>query len=96
MEERPTLKQIIKKTCTERDIKVKHLLVGFRWKEHVWTRSLIIAQARKHGYSYPEIGRALKMHHTSIMYLDGKFPNKKQHDKEHNVSKESNEAISGS
>lgn len=34
----------------------------------VETRWAIIAEARKRGFSYPLIGRALNRDHTSIMY----------------------------
>lgn len=40
-----------------------------RWPRHVAARAMVASLLRGDGWSYPEIGRALKRHHTTVMHL---------------------------
>lgn len=49
-----------------------------RWRELTRCRRAIALRMRAEGASWPEIGRALGRHHTSVMGLVGALPSKPQ------------------
>src|SRR5258708_4601896 len=63
------LENIVAAACIAANTEIYDLWFGGNHRAIVDVRRRIAIKAREAGYSYPEIGRALHRHHTSIINL---------------------------
>src|SRR5271170_3988278 len=63
------LARIFKDVCMEMQADPQMVLAKNNTATMVQVRRVIAYRARKAGFSYPEIGRALNRHHTSVINL---------------------------
>jgi chromosomal replication initiation ATPase DnaA len=70
---RTPLEIIAKQVTQELMLKPGELLARSRHREAVEGRMQFSVVARKEGYSYPEIGRYLQLHHTTVVHMCQKF-----------------------
>lgn len=65
------LEKIMDEAQSEYGIGKQEIIFGGQHRELVRIRRAIAVRAREQGFSYPQIGGLLQMHHTSIMHLVG-------------------------
>jgi chromosomal replication initiation ATPase DnaA len=65
----PSLLEIIGTACKESGVNPRALLSEGNQAQLVAVRRVIVERARQRGFSYPQIGRALGRHHTSVLHL---------------------------
>ena len=63
------LNSIVTQVCNEANARPDDVRNGGNRKELVDLRAEIARRARLAGFSFPQIGRAMNRHHTSVMHL---------------------------
>lgn len=69
-------REIVNAMSRERGLRPELVRGPRRWAELVRCRRAIALRLRAEGASWPEVGRALGKHHTSVAALLGAFPSK--------------------
>lgn len=68
-EEVAPIEQLLLNVATEHAMTVGELLGGSHDPRYVAARRRFAFQARERGYSYPQIGRMLHKHHSSVIHM---------------------------
>lgn len=69
-------REIVNAMSREAGLRPEQVRGPRRWSELVRCRRAIATRLRQEGCSWPEVGRALGKHHTSLMGLLGALPSK--------------------
>lgn len=65
----PGMARIVYEVCAQKEMPVDRVIKKCNERAMVAVRREIAIKARAAGFSFPEIGRALNRHHTTILHL---------------------------